>query len=238
MDSLRGQHVLVTGASGALGSALTAALLASGANVTAAALQRTGLDALRAELHHHDRLQVAEVDTASGKGVEAFFDAIERGTGPLDAVVHTVGGWSGGALVELTDDALESLVAMNFTGAVYVVRAALRRMLPRARGRVVLVGSMSSLTPSPGMAAYGALKAAVAHLTQSAAAEAHAKGVRVNAVLPGTMDTAANRAAMPGADTSRWVSTAAVSRAVLGLLGDAGAEVSGALVTLPDRTKG
>lgn len=235
MESLRGQHVLVTGAGGALGTSVCATLLASGARVTGADLRRTALEALRAELGHPERLQVADADVSSTPKVEALFNAIERGTGPLDAVVHCVGAWMGGALVDTDDEHLEGMFSVNFMIAARVLRASLRRMLARGTGRVVLVCSIAAERPSPGAAAYGASKAALAHLVGSAALECQGRGVTVNAVMPGMMDTPANRAAMPEADPSRWVSTMTVAKAIAALLGPGGDGVTGTLLRLPDR---
>ncbi|MFO0607116.1 MAG: SDR family oxidoreductase [Polyangiales bacterium] len=235
MESLRGQHVLVTGAGGALGGAACAALVASGARVTAADLRRTTLDALRAELGQPERLQVADADVSSTAKVEALFNAVERGTGPLDAVVHCVGGWAGATLAETDDELLERMLGLNLVAAARVMRAALRRMLPRSAGRVVAVCGLAAEAPSPGAAAYGASKAALAHLVGSAAAECRGRGVTVNAVMPGMMDTPANRAAMPDADPARWVQTVTVAKAIAALLGPGGDGVTGSLVRLPDR---
>lgn len=235
MESLRGQHVLVTGAGGALGGAACAALVASGARVTGADLRRTTLDALRAELGQPERLQVADADVSSTPKVEALFDAVERGTGPLDAVVHCVGGWAGATLAETDDALLERMLGLNLVAAARVMRAALRRMLPRGAGRVVAVCGLAAEAPSPGAAAYGASKAALAHLVGSAAAECRGRGVTVNAVMPGMMDTPANRAAMPDADPARWVQTVTVAKAITALLGPGGDGVTGSLVRLPDR---
>ncbi len=235
VDDLRDLHVLVTGASGALGGTVVAALMASGARVTAVARRRTALDALRADLRHHERLNVAEGDVSAGPETEALFSAVERGTAPLDGVVHCAGTYGGGTLAEVTDADVARLVAANFTAAVNVLRASLRRMVPRAAGRVVLTGSLASEGPSPGAAVYGATKAALAHLCRSAAAEAGASGVTVNALLPGMMDTPDNRAAMPGADPARWVATESVAKVAAFLLGPSGAGVTGTLVHLPDR---
>jgi NAD(P)-dependent dehydrogenase (short-subunit alcohol dehydrogenase family) len=228
MESLRGQHVVVTGAGGALGASVCAALVASGAAVTAADLRRTTLDALRAELGQPERLMVAEADVSS--------TAVERGTGAIDAVVHCVGGYAGAALVESDDEVFERMMQLNYFAAARVLRASLRRMLPRGAGRVVVVCGLAAERPAPGAAAYGASKAALAHLVGSAAAECNGRGVTVNAVMPGMMDTPANRAAMPTADATRWVPTMTVAKAIAALLGPGGDGVNGTSVRLPERS--
>lgn len=235
MEDLHGQHVVVTGATGPLGRVVTETLLACGATVSGVSRRRTALDALRAELRHHDRLHVAECDVTDGSGVERLFDALERGTGPVDGVVHCVGGFAQGSLAETTDDTIDKLYRALLLSPMIVTRAAIRRMVPRHRGRIVLIGSMASLKPAPGMAIYAAMKAAVGHFVQSIAAEVHDTDVRVNALLPGTLDTELQRKHAPDIDPARWVHPGTVAKAVAVLLGDSGQGVHGALITLPDR---
>lgn len=234
MQDLRDKHVVVTGATGPLGEALCTLALASGARVTAVSISRTMLDALRAELRQHDRLHVAECDLASGAGVEALFDALERGTGPVDAVIHAVGGFAYAPLTETSDETLEQLERALLRTPMVVTRAAVRRMKSRGNGRVILIGSLAAQRPTPNMSVYGALKAAVAHFVTSIAAELRGSGVTINALLPGTLDTPANRASMPDADPTRWVTPLAVAKVASLLLGEAGSGVSGALIAIPD----
>jgi NAD(P)-dependent dehydrogenase (short-subunit alcohol dehydrogenase family) len=233
VESLRAQRTLVTGAGGALGSAVCTALFAAGAKVIAADRLRTSLDSLRAELSDHDRLDVAEFDASASVHVEALFDAVERAGGPLSAVVHCIGAYAHGSLMDTPDSVVAAMLEANFFSAARVMRAALRRMQARGNGRIVVVCALAAEGPSPDAAAYGASKAALAHLVRSTATAARSSGVTVNAVLPGTMNTAANRAAMPTADASQWVTTTTVARAIAGLLGPAGDGVTGSLLRLP-----
>ena len=235
MEDLRGQHIVVTGATGGLGLSIVETLLACGANVTAAARRRTALDSLRAEMNQNDRLHVAEADVTDAPSVDRLFDALERGTGPIDAVVHSVGSFAMGPFADTTEATMELLYRSLFVSSALVARAAIRRMTPRKRGRIVIVGGLTSLKPAPGMAVYGAMKAAVAHLTQSLAAEIRDTNVTVNAILPGTIDTPENRVQQPNADTSGWVLPRTIAKAITTLLGDGGEGITGALLTLPDR---
>jgi NAD(P)-dependent dehydrogenase (short-subunit alcohol dehydrogenase family) len=225
-------HVLVTGASGALGTRVVEAFLAIGAHVVAAARKKTTLDALRAAMKMSDRLALAESDVTDPVLVERMFEGVER-DGPLDAVVAVVGTWGGGSFVEGDDAAYRRLVSTNLDASYFVMRGALRRMIPRGRGNVVVIGSMAALGPSPGQAVYGATKAAVVHLVQSAAAEARGTGVTVNALLPGTMDTPDNRAAMPDADPARWTRPEDVAAMAVRLCTSDARGVTGAAIPLP-----
>lgn len=229
---LHGERILVTGATGGLGPHLVEALLACGAHVVAAARVRTRLDELRASLSHHDRLHVAECDTASPEGVETLVEAVHGGGG-VHSVVHAVGAFLYGPLAELTDADVQRVISCNLTSTALVVRGALRRMVPQGRGRIVVVAADRAMAPAGQFALYGAAKAGAVHLVQAVAEEVHSSGVRIHALLPGVIDTPGNRAAMPDADPSGWVSPADVAKSAVWLCSGESAAVNGALVRLP-----
>ena len=231
---LDGTRVLVTGATGGVGPSIVEALLAVGARVIASARRRTGLDALRAELRQHERLDVAECDASDPEGVERLFEALER-KGGLGGVVHAVGAFRYGLLAGASDDDVRGVIDANVLSTAWVVRGAARRMTGRGAGSIVVIAADRALEPAPGVAVYGAAKAASAHLVQAAALELHGSGVRVNAILPGVIDTPDNRAAMPDADPAGWASPRAIARACVWLLGPDAAGVSGALVRVPGK---
>ena len=239
MESMRERRVLVSGATGGLGPAIVEAFLAVGAEVMAMSPTRTKLDELRASLDQHRRLYVIDGDATDPVAVEKVLDAAERGAGmdegprPLWAVVQVTGAFVGKPLIETSDDDVRRLVSLNVTSAVWMVRGALRRMIPNGGGRVVCIGAASARAAHAGTAVYGATKSALHRLVESAAIEAAPHGVTVNAVLPGTMDTGANRDAMSAADRAGWIATRDVAKVVLDLAGDAGAKVNGALVSMP-----
>jgi len=124
------------------------------------------------------------------------------------------------------------MLAANLAPAHTLLRAALPALARGGGGAFVEIASTAASGPQPGQASYAAAKAAVLSLVLSSAEEVRGQGVRVNAVLPGTMDTEANRAAMPSADRAGWVSTAEVAEAVLFLCSDAALAVSGAALTV------
>jgi NAD(P)-dependent dehydrogenase (short-subunit alcohol dehydrogenase family) len=230
MQTLHHKRVLVTGASGALGPAIVAALLAVGAKVVAGARRRTWLDALRAEMRDHDRLEVAEVDVTDPGGVEALVDAIDR-DGGLDVLVQCAGAYAHGPLADAPLDAIDRVLRVNLWGTLLVARAALRSMRLRNRGSIVLISAERALEPAANEGVWGASKAAVAHLAQSMARETAGTGIRVNVVLPGTLDTEDNRAQAPEAET-RFVSRDAIARSVVWLASDESKGVSGAWIRL------
>lgn len=230
--SVRGKRILVTGATGGLGPHLCEALLAMGAQVVGAARRRTRLDDLRAGLGQHERLHVAECDVTRSEGVAALFASLEA-KAPLDAVVHAAGAFAFGELAAMDDDTVERLLSTNLLSTTWILREASRRMGPRGDGSIVVIGADGALTPSAGLALYGAAKAGSIHLVAALAEELRSAGVRVNAVLPGIIDTPDNREAMPDADPEGWAKPGAIARSVLWLASDDSRGVTGTWLRVP-----
>ena len=220
---------LVTGGAGGLGRAVTAEFLREGWNVAVPTFGSDGESALR-ELagEHGERLTWFAADLSAEGGAA---DAVERTVGwagRLDAVVHTVGGYAGGHPVAETPVAeWDRMMSVNLRSAFLVARAALPRL--QAGGALVFVSSRGAVSGRAGHAAYATAKSALLTLTETIAEEYRGR-VRANAVLPGTIDTAANRAAMPDADPSRWTPPEEIARVVVFLASPASAPVSGAAV--------
>ena len=158
----------------------------------------------------------------------------ELGAAPVRAAL-VAGAWRGGKPLheESGDDVWRAMMEANLETVHRSLRALLPAMVAGKRGSVVVIGSRAAVAPatSAGAAAYAASKAAVVALAQAVAAEVLGAGVRVNAVLPSTMDTPANRAAMPGVNPAKWVSLGSAAGVVAFLLGDEARDVSG--VALP-----
>ena len=227
---------LVTGAAGALGMRLAKDLLACGDCVILVdqERQRKSLEALEAA--HPGRLQIRCFDAASEADWAGVVPELESQFGPIAGCALIAGGWAGGGTVYETD-VLDSMLTMNLRTVNAALRAVLPSMVSRAEGAVVVVGSRAAERPweSAGAAAYASAKAGVVALAQAAAAEVLPKGVRINAVLPSIIATAANRQAMPGADASRWVSTESLSHVIRFLLSDAARDISGAALPVYGR---
>jgi len=224
----RDQVALVTGASGALGSVVARRLLAGGARLVLPDRQPEKLRALFPEIDGGAVLAQA-CDVTDPDAVDALVQAAVERFGRIDLLCNIAGGFRGGPPVHLSDiETWDFLMDLNARAVFLVCRAVVPVLLRAGGGRIVNVASRGALAGDAGVAAYSASKAAVLRLTESLSAELKAQGVRVNAVLPGTIDTAANRAAMPGADTSRWVDPEALTDAILFFLSDAARAVHGA----------
>jgi NAD(P)-dependent dehydrogenase (short-subunit alcohol dehydrogenase family) len=224
--SLEGRDIVVTGAAGALGGAVADALLAAGA--------RCHLPVLEAKAAAPDeRLRwVAGVDLADEQAVAAFY----AGCPPLWGSVHIAGGFRAGALVDTSVAELRQQLDQNLVTAFLCCREAARNMRRAgAGGRIVNVGSRATVAPAGGTIAYTIAKAAVGALTAAAADELKDDRILVNAVLPSTIDTAANRAAMPHADQARWPKPAEIAAAIAWLVSPENSVTSGALLPVYGR---
>jgi len=231
------EAVLVAGGTGALGGAVCRAFLGEGARVVAAGRGRDGFDRLVASAGGlASRLFFFAADAADPAQARAAIEEAGR-QGRLTAVVSTVGTWAGGAaLADEPPDRLAKMLAANLAPTHALLRAAVPTLARGGGGAIVVVTSAGAVGAQPGQASYGAAKAAALSLVVSVAEEARVAGVRVNAVLPGTMDTEANRQAMPGADRSGWVSADDVARTIVFLCSEDARSVTG--VGLPVRRAG
>ncbi len=158
-----------------------------------------------------------------------------RRFGRIDGLVHTVGAFAM-AEVEAGDAAhWQRLFQANLFTTLNMCRAVMPAMRVAGRGSIVTVGSAAAARAGKGMAAYASTKSAVLRLTESVADELKADGVRANCILPGTIDTPQNRAAMPKADTSKWVTTGQIAHVVAFLLSAASDGMTGAAVPVTGR---
>ena len=233
-DADRPRTALVAGGTGALGSALVALLLERGER--GCGPWRHAAQAERLRSAHPDaladgRLRLSQCDVADPDQVAALLDVLRADWGPLWLACSVAGGWAGGTnLVDLDDIALfDRMMRMNLRTAAVVAREGLRHM-GDAGGRVVLVGSRTALRPRAGEAAYTASKAALLSLVETLALELRGTGRTVNAVLPGVIDTPANRQAMPSAAHERWVPPRAIAKVIAWLAGAESWPVSGAAI--------
>lgn len=220
-------NVLITGAKGGLGADVTIAFLNAGWTVAGASRSIADTD------FASDRFlafpSALESVAAAGALVASVRDRLHR----IDAAVHLVGGFAGGPTVAETDEAtLDKMLELNLKTAFRVSRAVLPIMREQGAGRVLFVGSRSAVSPIEGLGVYSASKAALVSLAGTIARENRDRNVTANAVLPGTMDTPANRAAMPDADPARWVRPADVAATLVLLASGAGAAINGAAIPL------
>jgi NAD(P)-dependent dehydrogenase (short-subunit alcohol dehydrogenase family) len=232
--------IVITGAAGALGTALSRHLVTRGERVAGVGLRRheERLRALEGELGAAFAGVALEDDSTAAW--ETALAAVEPRLGPVHGAALVAGGWRGGRPFHGDRDEAtwRRMLDENLESAQRALRALLPRLVARRSGSVVVVGSRNVERPwsGAGAAAYTVAKSAVVALARAVAAEVLDAGVRVNAILPGTIDTPANRAAMPGADATRWVKPESIAAVVEFLLSDAAADVSGAVLPVYGRS--
>ena len=217
--------VIVTGAAGALGHAVVAEFLGAGRPVVA--LDRPGarLDALAEQ----DGVLHVAVDLSSRAAVQAAFEEVDALPVTPDALVGLAGGFAPGSLADIDEENLDSLWRSNFGSALWTAQAVAPRFAERGGGSIVAVGARPAVT-GRGPIAYSASKAAVVRLTTLLADELRPQRIRVNAVLPSTIDTPANRAWMSPEQVARAVAPEAIAKVIAFLSGPDAAPVSGAAI--------
>lgn len=229
---LAGKVAWVTGATGGVGPAVVQALLATGATVVAAARREEEFAQLAAQAGAPGERWVAQaMDLTDPAAVNAAVAAILEQQGHIDILVAVAGGWRGGQpVVETGLDTLDWLWRINMITAFNACRAVLPAMLAQRWGRIITISARSALGGQARNAAYAATKAALLAFTQSLAAETRQAGITANTLLLSTVDTPANRAAMPTADHSRWVAPEQIAAAVRFLCSEEAAAISGAAI--------
>ena len=227
--NLSGKVVAVTGGFGALGSAVSDVLSGFGASV--AQLDHVQPPAGRPT----GPLQFGGVDLAEDEGATSTLARVVKLTGRLDGLVNIAGGFHFEKLEGGTLETWDAMYRQNVRTAVACCKAALPYLLQSGAGRIINIGAMGAVKAAAGMGGYAASKAGVAKLTEALADELKDRGVTVNALLPGTIDTPRNRADMPKADFGRWVAPAAFGDVIAFLMSDSGAPVTGALIPVTGR---
>jgi len=221
---------LVTGASGGLGTYVTKALLDAGFTVVGLAPR------IKASDFDHPQFTALAATLDSLAAAKKATDTVIARFGKIDVLAHLVGGFAGGQTVADTDDdTFQRMFEMNLNSAFHILRAVIPHMRKAGGGRIIAIGSRAAEDPGPTVGAYSASKAALVSLIRTVARENKDALLTANVILPGTMDTPANRAAMPGADTSQWVQAASVASLIVWLAGDAGKDVTATAIPVYGR---
>lgn len=233
---MAGQRLtIVTGAAGGLGVTVAERLLARGDRVWA--VVRNGSRAKELEARFPDpSCSVRVADLTHSHEVDALFAAWDELEADARAVVHLAGGFRAGRLKDLSDEDWKYLVDVNLETTFRVFRSAARSFEQGSGGSLVAVSAPAALRGARALGAYSATKAGILRLVEALARELRPCGGRVNAILPGTMDTPGNREAMPESDPTTWVPTAQVSAVIEFLTSENAAAVNGAAILVPGPT--
>jgi NAD(P)-dependent dehydrogenase (short-subunit alcohol dehydrogenase family) len=223
-----GKVVIVTGASGALGKVVTEVALARGARVAGVDHAPTETAATK------NRIDIGGIDLTDATRAKKAIDAVASHFGAVHALINIAGGFAFEAVAEGDPRTWQRMYALNVLTALNASQSALPHLDASGTGRIINVGAMGALQAGAGMGAYAASKAGVHRLTEALAAEWKGR-ITVNAVLPSTIDTAANRASMPKADFTKWVTGEELANVILFLASDAASAVTGALIPVSGR---
>jgi 3-oxoacyl-[acyl-carrier protein] reductase len=220
---MHGKVIVITGCSGALGKVVADAAIARGAKV--AGIDRAAVNGGATA----DRIELGGVDLTDPEQALRAVDAAAAHFGRLDVLVNIAGAFAFETIADGDPKTWQHLYAINVTTALNASRAAIPHLVASGAGRIVNIGATGALQAGAGMGAYAASKAAVHRLTEALASELKGK-VTVNAVLPSTIDTPANRRDMPKADFATWVTAQEVANIILFLASDAASGVTAALL--------
>jgi NAD(P)-dependent dehydrogenase (short-subunit alcohol dehydrogenase family) len=219
--------VLITGAKGGLGTFVTRRFLAAGAKVVGTSRSITKED------FPHDNFTPLSVDFTQSAAARDAVESVASRFGRLDVLAHVMGGFAGGQSVAEADDATWTQMRdLNLTSAFYLLRAAIPHLRKSGSGRIVAIGSLTAVEPHAGLGAYVTFKAALTTLVRTVALENQDAGLTANVILPGTMDTPANRKSMPKADFSKWVQPADVADLVLWIADERAGHITGAAIPI------
>lgn len=228
--------VIVTGAAGNLGSAVAALLAARGHPLALVDRAREGLEATAATLPAGaDPLLLPEMDLTDAAAAKAMAEAVFSRFGAIGGLVNTVGGFRTGPVIDGALEQWSLMMLLNATVPLNTSVAVLPAMKAAGFGRIVHIAAAPGLKAGANQAAYAASKAAVLRLVESIAEEHRKDGITANCILPGTIDTPQNRAAMPNAKTDGWVQPAAIARLIAFLVSDEAGVVTGGAIPATGR---
>jgi NAD(P)-dependent dehydrogenase (short-subunit alcohol dehydrogenase family) len=246
---LRGRTALITGASSGIGRRLAAVLAKSGANVVIAARRAALLDELAETIEKTGgKVLAVQMDVTDESSVHAGFAAAEARFGPVDSVIANAGTNTAASALKMALEEFDKVVNVNLRGVFLTVREGARRMIAagsaqRAHGRIVIVSSITSERPYVGIAAYSATKAAVVQLGRVAAKEWASRGINVNVICPGFMqteltdelwDTDFGRCLLSNFPRRRIMDASALDTMVPYLVSDLSSHVTGSVITIDD----
>lgn len=224
MISLNGKVVMITGAMGGLGQTVTGAFSQAGAKVMVVGRERPeklpeGLLGLSADVTDEAEVQ------------RLMKEAVQKTT-RLDCLINLVGGFAMGRLAETDASLWSRMLSLNLTSAFLLSREATRLMVKQGFGRIIHMAARAAVDPFPGAGGYIVSKSGLLALIKVLALELAGSGVKVNGVLPSTIDTPANRQSMPDADFTQWVKPEAIAALLVFLASDEADALNGALIPI------
>ena len=223
------QVVLITGATGGFGPHVVKAFAATGARISLTGRQLEEAQAVAREAGLEDEQALPfPLDATNAASVAAWLEAVKQKWGRADVLVNIAGGYKSKALLDMEEGDWDFMLNLNARSVFLTSKAVLPLMLAQKSGKIINLGAKQALGAGRKSAGYAASKAAVLRLTEALSAEVREQGINVNAILPSTIDTPANRSAQPNADYDKWVSPEDLAAVILFLASDAAKAIHGA----------
>jgi len=239
MNELKDKVAIISGAGGALGSVVAQRLHHSGAKLALIDRNEENLQKIVQEhgIPNGESL-LGAVDLTQSAEIAAFMEQVVAQFGKVDVLVNVAGGFVySGAVHEMKFEDWDAMLTINAKTAFLLSAIVAKQMVTQGSGgRIVMVGARAALKGDAGLSAYCASKAAVLRLTESMAAELLEHHITVNAVLPSTIDTPANRKSMPDADFEKWVKPESLADVIAFLASEAARDISGAAIPVYGRS--
>lgn len=233
-NMLQAKTILITGATGALGSTVTYEFAQTQAHLVLTSRSEKKLERLAAEIDlPAERVLTVAADVTQADGVGNLVATVANHFGQIDVLLNIAGGWSGGKPVgETAVEDWDRMIALNLRSAFLLSRAVLPGMLDAGWGRIVHISSKTAVTPRAKQAAYAVSKMGLITLTEVIAAEVKGSGVTANVILPSIIDTPDNRKFMPKADPAKWVEPESIAATMSFLCSDDAAAINGARIPI------
>jgi NAD(P)-dependent dehydrogenase (short-subunit alcohol dehydrogenase family) len=222
------RQVLITGGSGGLGMAVVRKLFTGDTQMVLSYHSETGLDSFRAKLsaEMNEKIRFIKTDLSREEEVRQLIDQLPD----LQILVHLVGGFTMAPTVDFTLQNFQQQLNINLITAFLTCKYSLRQMVKNNYGRIVTIGSRAAVEPSAALAAYAAAKAGVVALTRAIAAETRGTNITANVILPGVIDTPANREAMGEQNTQQWVKPESIAALIYLLTSAEARNIRGAVI--------
>jgi len=227
-----GKVVLVTGGTGALGREVCHAFLKAGALVATTYVIDEEIPALESKIGDLKKnIFLIKKDLGNEKDVQALVSEIVKKYGRIDVLANVVGGYMAGKPVtEIDEKDWDTMMNLNLKTAFLLSKHVVAQMIRQSSGKVIHTAARPGLKGGGNDAAYVASKSGVIRLVESLAEEVKSKGINVNCILPGIIDTEPNRRAMPNADFSKWVKPSEIARIILFLATEDSRPINGAAI--------
>ena len=224
MKRLQNTVVLITGATGGLGQAVTLEFSKAGATIVVVERQSSK--------HLPEGVHSVKADVTQETDVQQLVTEARTKYGRIDCMINLVGGFALGRLTETNPAEWSKMLTLNLTSAFLLSRAVVPTMTEQGSGRVIHIGARAALDPFPGAAAYLISKSGLAAMIRILALELAGSGVNVNGVFPTIIDTPINRQNMPDADFTKWVNPETIGQLLVFLASEEASSINGALIPI------